>query len=806
MPSDYDAFFHRATGQSCFPYQRRMAELENWPDLLEIPTGLGKTAAVTLAWLWKRCKIQDPGTPRRLVWCLPMRVLVEQTCEVTESWIKNLGEEIGPVGIHALLGGSEDLKSWAERPEDNQILVGTQDMLLSRALMRGYGASRYLWPVHFAFLHNDALWVYDEVQLMGAGLVTSAQLEAFRHTLPMGAGSRTLWMSATLNREWLGTVDFRPHLANLVSHRLSEEEGQSQEVRKRREAIKTLKQAGLSLIPENSKGGAKGYAKDLAALVRAAHRPGTQTLVILNTVDRAQAVFRALGPGEHDLLVHARFRQADRQGINASLRAEMPPAEGRIVVATQAIEAGVDITSRALFTELAPWSSLVQRFGRCNRYGEHGEAGAEVFWIDVAADQSAPYEEPTLASARAKLLGLGSASPAHLPATDEAAPLFPVLRRRDFLDLFNTDPDLSGFDTDIAIYIRDTDDADVQIFWRDLTDGVKEQPQPSREEICRASWTQINKWLDKRKGAANAAFVWDPLAGEWAWLRKDRLRPGLTILLDARLGGYDRRLGFLPEQEKPPVDTIPTVVAKGSEEAYDGDHRSRMARPIALYRHLADAEGAMRSLAAALGLSPSDTEMLARADRWHDVGKAHEIFQATMTTCEEMAARKDTLWAKSPCRGRHKREGRPTLFRHELASMLAWLIHQPAGSAGADPDRRDLIAYLIAAHHGKVRMSLRALPKEQAPVDPTIRFARGVWEGDSLPPLQLPGEAIPEIRLTLDLMELGEGAMGPSWTDRAYRLLATHGPFRLAWLEALVRIADWRASRIEQEEAAEKEG
>jgi CRISPR-associated endonuclease/helicase Cas3 len=47
-------------------------------------------------------------------------------------------------------------------------------------------------------------------------------------------------------------------------------------------------------------------------------------------------------------------------------------------------------------------------------------------------------------------------------------------------------------------------------------------------------------------------------------------------------------------------------------------------------------------------------------------------------------------------------------------------------------------------------------------------------------------------------MELGEGAQGPSWTARTQALLATQGPFRLAWLEALVRIADWRATRQEQ--------
>src|SRR3546814_6587528 len=74
-------------------------------------------------------------------------------------------------------------------------------MLLSRALMRGYGMSRYQWPVHFALLHNDAMWVFDEVQLMGAGLTTSAQLEAFRRSsgFPLAKSSRSLWVSATLN-------------------------------------------------------------------------------------------------------------------------------------------------------------------------------------------------------------------------------------------------------------------------------------------------------------------------------------------------------------------------------------------------------------------------------------------------------------------------------------------------------------------------------------------------------------------------------------------------------------------------------
>ena len=45
-----------------------------------------------------------------------------------------------------------------------------------------------------------------------------------------------------------------------------------------------------------------------------------------------------------------------------------------IAVCTQVIEAGVDISARTMWTEVAPWPSLVQRLGRLNRFGE-GDSG-----------------------------------------------------------------------------------------------------------------------------------------------------------------------------------------------------------------------------------------------------------------------------------------------------------------------------------------------------------------------------------------------------------------------------------------------
>jgi CRISPR-associated endonuclease/helicase Cas3 len=203
---DFGQVFKEATGFVPFGYQCRLAcgkdADPNNPDslrscsecaskLINIPTGLGKTAAVVLAWLWNRVLNSDESRrtswPRRLVYCLPMRTLVDQTRDEVKRWLTNCsllwdgeGDHTSRVGLHILMGG-EEKTNWDLYPENDAILIGTQDMLLSRALNRGYAMSRYRWPMHFGLLSNDCLWVFDETQLMGVGVETSAQLEGFRH-------------------------------------------------------------------------------------------------------------------------------------------------------------------------------------------------------------------------------------------------------------------------------------------------------------------------------------------------------------------------------------------------------------------------------------------------------------------------------------------------------------------------------------------------------------------------------------------------------------------------------------------------
>lgn len=810
MDNSYPDLFHQAFKEdkhTPYPYQEQLAKASSWPELLNIPTGMGKTAAVTLAWVYKRGwrangrrADTDTDTSRRLVWCLPMRVLVEQTYKNIRDWLGNLDvlsdAGNGKISVHLLMGGEPHQKTWAEYPEEDMILIGTQDMLLSRALMRGYGMSRYQWPIHFAQLHNDCLWAFDEVQLMGAGLTTSAQLEAFRRNqnFPLARSSHSIWLSATLKRDWLGTVDLAEHLDKFTPLELSGAD--CQQAGERLNANKILSRADVTLTREaNNKEGAKDYTEQLCRTVLELHDTASQTLVILNRVERAQRLFQLIRdkrPNKNDLLIHARFRPSERKNQNEQLS---EPKTDRIIVATQAIEAGVDVSSKTLITELAPWSSLVQRFGRCNRYGEHNSnESARVVWVSIEDDaDTLPYEADALQRARDKLLGLTDVGPASLPPTDEAHPLTAVLRRKDLLDLFNTDPDLSGFDVDVSDYIRDSGNPGLHVFWRDFENDPngnnspeKVQPLAKRDELCPISLAQ-SKNLTRHK---NGAWFWDSLAGKWEKLSSSP-RPGMTLLLSAFDGGYRPELGFFADsKEQVELVSIQEQSQQDQRETYGDDWRSHNNKvPVFLRDHLSHVADEAGALCASLG-ELIHANPVVRAARWHDVGKAHEVFDKTMHRCPEAP---EGLLAKTNCTGRiqHSRG----YFRHELASALSWLAHH---DDPASPSIEvDLVAYLVAAHHGKVRMSIRAMPAEK-PAPDNARFARGVWEGDPLPALDIGNERIPETELKLALMEIGEGEQGRSWTARTLDLLEKFGPFRLAWLETLVRIADWRASAKEQ--------
>lgn len=865
IPSSYETFFSSVTGHGQpHGWQKALAASETPENrLVRIPTGFGKTQGVLSAWLWNRVILGDDRWPRRLVWCLPMRVLVEQTEQEVKTALslleilwKEKGSHNGKIGVHRLMGGA-DAGEWHLYPEECAVLIGTQDMLLSRALNRGYASPRARWPMEFGQLQQDALWVMDEVQLMDVGLATSAQIQAFRDDdQRQGKTPRpawTWWMSATLQPDWL---------------------------QKSPDTMELTQDLPVTRIPVEARSGPlwDGVTKPVelrpvendkafASLIQQAHldKPesaDSPTLVVVNRVETAVQLYeklakdKSLQDADAEIrLIHSRFRPAERASWRDEFlnKAACQGTPNRIIISTQVVEAGVDISASLLVTELAPWASLVQRFGRCARWG----GKAQVLVIDTQPKDdkaAAPYAVDELAAAREALGLLEDVSPLHLEHFEEShsellADLYPyaprhLLLRHELDELFDTTPDLTGADIDISRFIRSGDERDLQVFWEPVAKGENPTPdiQPSRDALCNVPFLKAQDWLfgKENKLQSRRAWAWDWLNGIWREAERRDLYPGQTLLVDTASGGYSTTKGWSKEAKEavPAIAPVAPPPAEQADAAQDDEALS--AYP---WKTIATHGRETGELASAItrALAPSLEALLHLAGRWHDSGKAPPQFQGSMGNQPAT-----TLFAKAPPAAwlplnrlypmpdGSRRPG----FRHELVSVLAlfsvlqrarpdhpallgpWRelltamgtpMEEVAGATAISPIEREildlepadfnLLAYLVCAHHGKVRLAWHACPADQEAGSAQPRI-RGIEAGDAVPAIPLcdSGGAVhelPPFTAQLDLASAGlNPRTGASWTERVLGLIDTHGVFTLAWLESLLRAADQRASRL----------
>ncbi|MEV7970956.1 CRISPR-associated helicase Cas3' [Sphaerisporangium sp. NPDC088356] len=806
----FSEFVSRAVGEAWAPYtyQASLAQ-DGLPDLLRMPTGAGKTLAAVLPWLWRTYSFSEV-TPSRLVYVLPLRTLVEQTAREVAGWLLNLGkrasrapEEVSDedeVVLQVLMGGAgRQDDAWQLAPGKRAILIGTQDMVLSRALMRGYAETRSRWPISYALLHSDTQWVFDETQLLGPALPTSAQLQGLRDKLGTASPTKTMWMSATLAEDGLATVDH--DVTGLRTVELSAED-RAGALAKRLNATRTVERLDL---PADS----KTYPSVLAQALLERHRPGTRLIAVLNTVERANALCEAIrkATSEADVvLIHSHFRPPERRKLMELVTAD-PPEAGRIVISTQVLEAGIDISSRTLFTEAAPWSSIVQRAGRCNRSGEYGATSLLWGLPPHGRNPAAPYKQDDVDDAT---VALGELEGCAVTSTQlqrhpvkQMPELHAVLRRRDLLQLFDTMPDLTGADIDVSPWIRDGDDNGVFVAWRDWSSSggrpAEDELQPSRDELCPASIADVKKLAVPDSGVCRV-WVKDRVTGNWRWASRPDIVPGAVVIADASAGGYDAMLGWAPASRVPvePVALAETDTGELSGERDGdaiGDDALSHGQPwVGLSQHLEDVEAEVTLIADELplpGLAAAQITAAALAGRYHDLGKCHEVFQETLRKSGPNPPA--GLLAKSPNSGpRYSRR----YLRHELVSAL--MLTHPDCRLLDGQQERDLIVYLVAAHHGKVRMSVRSVRDEALRNPPLVL---GVAEGDRTPALEpTQREHVGPLTLSTSSLRMGAGE-GDSWTARAVGLRDRQdlGPFRLPYLEALVRIADMRVSKAYRE-------
>ncbi|MEI7460274.1 MAG: CRISPR-associated helicase Cas3' [Pirellula sp.] len=830
--------------------------------LIHIPTGEGKTLGALSSWIFHRIELANTNWPRRLVWCLPMRTLVEQTINEAQELLKRLDLTEG-VSVYPLMGGSDE-RRWYDDPVKPAILVGTQDMLLSRALNRGYAMGRAAWPRAYGLLNTDTLWVMDEIQLMGIGLTTSCQIQSFfqteRNSATLNKPRATWWMSATLQPDWLKTPETEFALIELKEKMLVvEPDEQTGEQWKAKKPVKRIESDG----------------SDWAEIVADQHyatipnsETGKQTLVVVNTVKAAVDLyakvtkrFTKVDDKPEIRLIHSRFRPAEREGWLSEIlsRSSLLPQTNRILISTQVVEAGVDISATCLITELAPWPSLVQRFGRAARYG----GTANIFVLDsqhTDAKKAAPYHVAELDTSRAALDRLSSVAIGDLQSfeqqlsDEELKQLYPfdpvhVLMRTDFEELFDTSPDLSGADVDVARFIREGDDRNVMVFWREW-DNKKPSADisPQRRELCPVPIGDAKTWLSKVE--FKRKWAWDYLDGEWIDPDARSLRPGQVILVHPEVCGYDELIGFTgaPASKKnsvTPVNDRVNLITEG-DFAESNDDLSETLVWKTICTHCREAGELAATKCVELQVPESLTKIVVLALRLHDWGKSHPAFASGTYNVEplraDLAKAPHDAWRAPMLLYKTTTHGPRRGFRHELASGLAVLELLRHTAPGHDavlgtyrkmlvacgmlnehlesPDHSlhdhplaieiqklsvlefNLLLYLIVSHHGKVRCSLQSSPIDQDFPLHVQKFVgvgmpiRGVREHDQLPATKLPSEdgsalELPAIELSLDIAAMGlSPRYGACWIERVQMLIEHYGPFTLAWLEALVRAID----------------
>lgn len=485
-----------------------------WPERINAPTGSGKSSVVDIHLFANALAAVGaaPRVPRRLCVTVGRRALVDNQVDraykILELMEKALADESGESDI--LRRVDEALQSFQTR-NDKQgndpfevghirgelsnltlpvtdisacaIIAATPDMYGSRALFRGYGSTKAARPRETALLTMDTVMVLDEAH-MNRQLLHTTQRIAQLQKREANLGVPTLQVvetTATPSTEDSESTTLGVDIEALDSPN-------DEELHKRVYSHKEL-----MLHPIDKWDGKPGNAATVNAAVdaimeRLAHREAgegskeARTIgCIVNHVRTAIAIKEALVKSkvlekekEVQLLV-GRMRPYDLQKLQKKHR-KLFTTKGdksvKVVVATQTLEVGIDVDFADLVTELAPASSLAQRFGRVNRLGHRDDS--KVVVIEPASGDSVkkdapPYKAVDLSNAYAWLEALnGTENPSVNPAAMvknppvQSSPERLLYQRPEWSDLLEfSRTDENPYDEpDLDLWLHDSLDAE----------------------------------------------------------------------------------------------------------------------------------------------------------------------------------------------------------------------------------------------------------------------------------------------------------------------------------------------------------
>lgn len=446
---EFGAFFAAINGEH-YPFSWQEEVLDHicehgvWPERINAPTGSGKSSVVDIHLFANALAAVGaaPRVPRRLCVTVGRRALVDSQAtradKILDRMEKALTNESGEPDI--LRRVAEALQSFQTRndKEGNDpfevghirgelsnrtlpvtdisacaIIAATPDMYGSRALFRGYGSTKAARPRETALLTMDTVMVLDEAH-MNRQLLHTTQRIAELQKREVNLGVPTLQVvetTATPSTEDSGSTTLGVDIEALDSPN-------DKELHRRVYSHKEL-----MLHPIDKWDGKPGNAATVKAAVDAikkflAHREASEgseeahTIgCIVNHVRTAISIKEkltedkeALEKEEVQLLV-GRMRPSDLEKLQDE-HSKLFTTEGdksvKVVVATQTLEVGIDVDFADLVTELAPASSLAQRFGRVNRLGRRTDSKVVVIGPangDSVKKDAPPYKEVDLSNA-----------------------------------------------------------------------------------------------------------------------------------------------------------------------------------------------------------------------------------------------------------------------------------------------------------------------------------------------------------------------------------------------------------------------
>ncbi|RMD78221.1 MAG: CRISPR-associated helicase Cas3' [Chloroflexi bacterium] len=341
--------------------------------ILQAPTGSGKTKAALFPLLYAWSHLKPEIFPHQGVYVTPLRVLANQFSAEFKHIAKGRDVRI-QTGEHG-----DDPRFEAD------LIFTTIDQFLSSFLTIPYSLGNRLANLNAGAVISSYL-VFDEFHLFPVDNQGRGALATTLHILKMLKGiTPFVLMTATFSKTLIDCLCQELDAEKVVLNDRELQRISSQKKRYRYVAQPLDADAVLNDMQQNKR---------------------NRVICVCNTVERAQSLAQALrnDSRSQDLrveLLHSRFYASDRAQKELGIRREFGKDKSQyqqqttILVATQVIEVGLDITSDALHTEMAPASALIQRAGRCARFA--GETGDIVIY-DVPHDEQgvfnyAPYTD-----------------------------------------------------------------------------------------------------------------------------------------------------------------------------------------------------------------------------------------------------------------------------------------------------------------------------------------------------------------------------------------------------------------------------